>query len=326
MVDNFDQLLSESARVHGHLCPGQVLGVRMSLLGLREVEIEDPKGEDRKHLVVFVEMDRCATDAIQSVTGCSLGHRTMKFLDYGKMAATFVNVKTGKSVRIVAREDSRRVAKEFSRAGDSSHAAQVEAYRVMPDSLLFSVMNVRVHLRDEDLPGKPLARVMCDMCGEYVQDMREVSYDGRVICKACAYGGYYEPYEDIGSASAMQYCHNGLQVRSKLWLEIDGEPLFGRGRKFLLEAIGRYGSISEAARQIGVSYRRAWSYIRAMEDRLGIPLVERRAGGRHGGQAVLTEHAREFLEQYDLLEAGMRDLVDLRFTRIFGRRRKSSRR
>ncbi|MGW8272240.1 MAG: FmdE family protein, partial [Thermodesulfovibrionales bacterium] len=73
MVDNFDQMLSESARVHGHLCPGQVLGVRMSLLGLREVEIEDPKGEDRKHLVVFVEMDRCATDAIQSVTGCSLG-------------------------------------------------------------------------------------------------------------------------------------------------------------------------------------------------------------------------------------------------------------
>lgn len=322
MVDNFDQLLKASARAHGHLCPGQVLGVRMSLLGLREVGIREPKGRDRKRLVVFVEMDRCATDAIQSVTGCSLGHRTMKFLDYGKMAATFVNLGTGKSVRVVAREDARQEARRVAGAALTAHDAQVEAYRVMPDNLLFTIMNVRVHISDEDLPGRPVGRVMCDMCGEFVQDMREVSHDGRVICKACAYGGYYEPEEAIGAQDAMQCCHNGLEIRSKLWIEIDGEPLFGRGRKYLLEAIGQYGSISEAARQIGVSYRRAWSYLKAMEDRLGISLVERRAGGRHGGQAILTERAREFLNMYELLEAGMRDLVDLRFSRIFGKRRK----
>src|SRR3990172_11708339 len=93
--DYFDLLLQQSVRTHGHLCPGQVLGVRMSLLGLREIGIDDPKGKDRKTIIVFVEMDRCATDAVQSITGCSLGHRTMKFMDYGKMAATFLNLKTG---------------------------------------------------------------------------------------------------------------------------------------------------------------------------------------------------------------------------------------
>ena len=91
---DFDSLLEESVKVHGHLCAGQVLGVRMSMLGLREIGISDPKGADRKSLIVFVEMDRCATDAVQSVTGCSLGKRSMKFMDYGKMAATFLNLKT----------------------------------------------------------------------------------------------------------------------------------------------------------------------------------------------------------------------------------------
>src|SRR5512134_463242 len=102
---NFESLLNESVKIHGHLCPGQVLGVKMSMLGLREIGITDPKGKDRKSIIVFVEMDRCATDAVQSVTGCSLGHRTMKFMDYGKMAATFVNPKTKKAVRVVAKEE-----------------------------------------------------------------------------------------------------------------------------------------------------------------------------------------------------------------------------
>ncbi len=99
---DFEDLLSESARIHGHLCPGQVLGVRMAIFGLGLVGIEDPRGSDRKKTYLFVEIDRCATDALQSVTGCSLGHRTMKFLDYGKMAATFVNLVSNRAVRIVA--------------------------------------------------------------------------------------------------------------------------------------------------------------------------------------------------------------------------------
>ncbi|MGC2061805.1 MAG: FmdE family protein [Thermodesulfovibrionales bacterium] len=188
---NFEKLLDESARIHGHLCPGQVLGVKMSMLGLREAGIEDPKGKGRKSIIVFVEMDRCATDAVQSVTGCSLGHRTMKFLDYGKMAATFLNLKTGKAVRVIAKEESRQKTKEYFPEIENKYAAQLEAYKVMPDEDLFDVMEVTVSVRPEDMPGRPLSRIRCYACGEYVQDMREVFKDGRALCRPCAGPGYY---------------------------------------------------------------------------------------------------------------------------------------
>jgi len=188
----FGMLLQESVKVHGHLCAGQVLGVRMSMLGLREIGICDPKGADRKSLIVFVEMDRCATDAVQSVTGCSLGKRSMKFLDYGKMAATFLNTKTGKAVRIVAREDSRVKAKELFPEVESKYAGQLEAYKIMSDKELFDATEVSVMVRPEDMPGRPMRRVQCDSCGEHVQDMREVYQDGKVLCTPCASGGYYE--------------------------------------------------------------------------------------------------------------------------------------
>lgn len=189
--DSFEELLKESVRIHGHLCPGQVLGVRMSMLGLSEIGIKDPKGNDRKSLIVFVEMDRCATDAVQSVTGCSLGHRTMKFMDYGKMAATFVNLKTGKAVRVIAKEEARDKAREMFPHIENKYQAQLEAYKIMFDDELFDVMNVKVEIKPEDMPGRPLRRVRCDVCGEYVQDMREVYRDGKVLCKPCFNGGYY---------------------------------------------------------------------------------------------------------------------------------------
>jgi molybdate transport system regulatory protein len=110
-----------------------------------------------------------------------------------------------------------------------------------------------------------------------------------------------------------------LQIRSKLWIEVDGEPVFGRGRRFLLQAIDRYGSINQAAKRINISYRKAWSYINAMEERLGIRLVERQAGGKDGGGAALTEEAKEFLRKYEALEEGIRELVDERFREVFGK-------
>jgi formylmethanofuran dehydrogenase subunit E len=188
---NFDFLLEESARVHGHLCAGQVLGVRMSMLGLREVGITDPKGVDRKQIIVFVEMDRCATDAVQSVTGCSLGKRTMKFMDFGKMAATFVNLRTGKAVRVLAREESRRKAKERFPHIENKYAGQLKAYGIMSDEDLFEIMPVQVRLQPKDMPGRPLSRVVCEACGEHVQDGREVLLDGDVLCKSCAGNSYY---------------------------------------------------------------------------------------------------------------------------------------
>lgn len=110
-----------------------------------------------------------------------------------------------------------------------------------------------------------------------------------------------------------------MEIKSKLWIEVEGEPVFGRGRRFLLKAIDKYGSINQAAREINISYRKAWSYIKAMEERLGIKLVERQAGGRNGGGAVLTKEAREFLKKYELLEEGIRETVDKKFTAIFGK-------
>ncbi|HCC68774.1 MAG TPA: formylmethanofuran dehydrogenase [Nitrospiraceae bacterium] len=188
---DFESLLDESVNIHGHLCPGQVLGVKMSMLGLKKIDIDDPKGKDKKNLIVFVEMDRCATDAVQSVTGCSLGKRTMKFMDYGKMAATFVNLTTGKAVRVIAKEEAREKAKEYCPEIEDKYKAQIEAYKIMTDEELFDIMNVRVKIKPEDMPGRPLRRIRCDTCGEYVQDAREVYRDGKVLCKPCADRGYY---------------------------------------------------------------------------------------------------------------------------------------
>src|SRR5512139_3484004 len=197
---NFETLLQESVKIHGHLCPGQVLGVRMSLLGLREIGILDPKDAQRKDLIVFVETDRCATDAVQSVTGCSLGRRTMKFMDFGKMAATFINLRTGRAVRIAARENARVRARDYAPEAPDKYAAQSQAYRTMPEAELFDIADVRVDLRPEDLPGRPLGRVACGDCGEHVQDGREVYRDGLVLCRACAGGAYYRTVSSFSSA------------------------------------------------------------------------------------------------------------------------------
>jgi molybdate transport system regulatory protein len=108
-----------------------------------------------------------------------------------------------------------------------------------------------------------------------------------------------------------------MEIRSKLWIEVEGKPVFGRGRRFLLEAVDKYGSINQAAKEINISYRKAWGYIKAMEERLGIKLVERQAGGRNGGGATLTDDARMFLKKYKSLEKGIHAIVDEKFKKIF---------
>ncbi len=197
----FERLLEEATAFHGHLCAGQVLGVRMALLGLRELDINDPRGEDRKKLIVFVEIDRCATDAIMTVTGCSPGKRTMKILPYGKMSATFVKVDTGKAVRIVSREDSRQKAKSYAPGLDDLSKAQTEAYKSMPDCELFDMQEVLVQIKPEDMPGKPLRRVVCSNCGESVMDIKEVYLNDKPFCWPCSSGAfYYEPLHNCGQS------------------------------------------------------------------------------------------------------------------------------
>lgn len=317
---DFDALLHESAKTHGHLCPGQVLGVRMSILGLKKIGIFDPKGKDKKSLIVFVEIDRCATDAIQSVTGCTLGHRTLKFLDYGKMAATFLNIKENKAVRVIAKEEAKIRAKEYFPDYADKYKAQLEAYKIMLDEELFDIMDVTVNLKQEDLPGKPLSRVKCSLCGEYVQDSREIKVIDEILCKPCAKGGYYSSSNSNAiflKKPVMQKCHNELEIRSKIWIEKHGEVIFGRGRKQLFKAIDKYGSINQAAKELDISYRKAWSYINAMEERLGIKLVERFTGGKSGGGAKLTDECREFLTKYERLEEGINENINKKFYSIF---------
>jgi formylmethanofuran dehydrogenase subunit E len=190
-MKSLEEYLSLAARDHGHMCPGQVLGVRMAMLGLEKLGIDDPV-KFRKRLLTFVEIDRCATDAVSLVTGCRLGKRSLKYLDYGKVAATFVDLETERAVRIVAREDAREKAKIFGGNSGDPHIQQLEAYKVMDESELFTIQQVRVKLRSEDLPGRPRRRVKCDRCGEGINDGRECRVDERVLCRNCAGESYYE--------------------------------------------------------------------------------------------------------------------------------------
>lgn len=194
-METFDELLNESTRIHGHICAGQILGVRMSMLGLSLIGIREPKGADRKKLYVIVEIDRCATDAIQSVTGCSLGKRSMKWLDHGVMAASFVNLDTRTAVRITALEEARDRSNTYCSAITDKYARQLEAYKVMPDDELFRIERVVVDIPPEDLPGRPVRRVQCQLCSDWVQDNRDVTADGRTLCRSCAGRRYYRKLE-----------------------------------------------------------------------------------------------------------------------------------
>jgi len=191
-MKSLEEYLVLAAKNHGHLCPGQVLGVRMAMLGLKAIGIDDPENH-RKQLVTFVEIDRCATDAVALVTGCRLGARSLKYLDYGKVAATFVDLKTDHAVRVLARDDSRAKAKAlFAACWSEPYRQQLEAYKVMDDQELFTVCPVRVRLKSEDLPGGPRSRVLCDHCGEGVNDRRELRVEGRTLCRNCAGESYYQ--------------------------------------------------------------------------------------------------------------------------------------
>jgi formylmethanofuran dehydrogenase subunit E len=185
----FDTLLDEAVAFHGHLCPGQVLGVRMVLAGCRALGLADPR-QAGKRLVVLVEIDRCATDAIQALTGVSLGKRTLKHVDHGKMAATFADTLTGEAVRVVARDGARALAARMAPDEPDPRRAQMIAYRTMPEDRLLRLERVVV---DPGWLDRRRVRVACAQCGESVNYQREVRAAGRVLCRACAGESYYAP-------------------------------------------------------------------------------------------------------------------------------------
>ena len=194
-MKSLEEYLALAEQSHGHMCPGQVLGVRMAMRGMKELGIDDP-AKHRKRLVTFVEIDRCATDAVSLVTGCRLGKRSLKYLDFGKVAATFVDLETMRAVRIAAREDSRAKAQSMFPQLADPHKQQLEAYKVMDDADLFVLRPVRVKLKAEDLPGRSRSRVTCEQCGEGVNDGRERRVHGRLLCRGCAGESYYEEVRD----------------------------------------------------------------------------------------------------------------------------------
>jgi formylmethanofuran dehydrogenase subunit E len=194
-MESFDELLVKAEAAHGHMCPGQILGVRMAMLGLRRLEIEEPRGADRKRLVTYVEIDRCATDAISVVTGCRLGKRTLKFRDWGKMAATFVDLASGRAIRIVASEGSRELAKQLFPDVEPASKQQSLAYRELRDEQLFEEQWVKVRISPSDLPGFKGERVTCSRCGESVNFGRIGALGEERLCLRCAEPGlkYWEP-------------------------------------------------------------------------------------------------------------------------------------
>jgi formylmethanofuran dehydrogenase subunit E len=210
-IDNaeLDELLHEAELAHGHLCAGQILGVRMAMLAMSRLGIHSPRkrtlsnGElnpDRKRPVVFVEIDRCATDAIGVVTGARVGKRALKLRDWGKMAATFVDLNAKlspevyKGIRIVALEGSKQRAKDLF-PELAKNEAQMRAYRELPDDELFSEQWVRVPLLPSEFPGYKGERLACARCGEGINFDRFIDRDGERLCLACANPSslYYHP-------------------------------------------------------------------------------------------------------------------------------------
>lgn len=180
-------------KAHGHLCAGQILGLRMALYGVRLLGLEDPAGADRKRLVSFVEIDRCMTDAIPVVTGCRLGKRALKFRDFGKVAATFCDLREGRAVRLSALDSARQRARELFPEIENKNQQQMRAYRLLADEELFSIQWVKVAIGPEDLPGYKAGRVVCTQCGEGINFQRQVIRQGATLCRACAGERYYEP-------------------------------------------------------------------------------------------------------------------------------------
>jgi formylmethanofuran dehydrogenase subunit E len=179
-MSDFEFYLKKAGAAHGHVCVGIALGTKISLAAMKALGL-DPKVKN-KNLIVYAEIDRCMTDAVQTVTGCSLGHRSLKHVDYGKFAATFVNLDSGKAVRATVKGNFgneipiEETLKEISR---------------IPDSELVTLEEVSVRIPDTDLPGPPKDRAICASCGERIMDGREVEKEGRVLCRACAYSKYY---------------------------------------------------------------------------------------------------------------------------------------
>ena len=186
---NIQHLLDISARDHSHLCQRQILGVRIGLAGLSALGFDDPP--TGKRLLIITETDGCFADGLSASTNCTIGHRTLRVEDYGKVAAVFVDVNTGRAVRVAPALDIRQLAYEYASDEMRHYFAQMQAYQIMPDEEMFTVNEVQLAISIESIVSRPGIRVNCDVCGEEIMNEREVKQDGLNLCRACAGNSYY---------------------------------------------------------------------------------------------------------------------------------------
>jgi formylmethanofuran dehydrogenase subunit E len=188
--------MEESAARHHHLCPRQVLGIRMGLFGLQIMGFIDAQYEprfrnERKHLLTIVEIDGCGADGVAVATGCYVGRRSLRVVDFGKMAATLVHTKSGAAVRIVPQPDSRELAPTFAPNARSRWHAYLSAYQVIPDDLLMMAQEVTLTQSIAEILSKPSVRVKCEHCGEEILNEREIRQNEHLLCCSCAGAAYY---------------------------------------------------------------------------------------------------------------------------------------
>lgn len=199
---NLQEILAMSAARHTHLCPRQVLGARLGMAGVSILGLDDSCSD--KRLLIIIETDGCFADGIQAATGCSVGHRTLRVEDYGKIAATFMDVKTGQALRIAPKLDSRQRALAYAPDERRPYFAQLQAYQVMPAHELLDIQPVRLRIPIQQIVSRPGMRVNCDHCGEEIINEREVIRNGQTLCLPCASGGYYLPQEELWLSLAME--------------------------------------------------------------------------------------------------------------------------
>jgi len=204
-------LLELSSREHSHLCPRQILGVRIGLAGMKALGFR--KTPAKKQLLIIVETDGCFVDGVTAATACTVGHRTLRVEDYGKVAATFVDTKTGQVVRVAPRLDVRQLACSFVPEEARHYFAQMQAYQSMPDDMVVTIQEVTLNFPIEKIISRPGVRVNCDFCGEEIMNEREVHQNGLTLCQSCASDGYYNR-DIILSQNELDYLSAGTTISS----------------------------------------------------------------------------------------------------------------
>jgi formylmethanofuran dehydrogenase subunit E len=187
---NISHLLEKSMQDHDHLCPRQILGVRIGMAGMKALGFDEPP--TKKQLLVITETDGCFVDGVIAATGCTVGHRTLRVEDYGKIAATFVDTKSGRAIRIAPRLDIRERAAAFIPNERRHYFAQMQAYQSMPDDEIFIFTPVELRAPIKSIISRAGMRVNCDLCGEEIMNERETKHNGLVLCRSCEGGSYYQ--------------------------------------------------------------------------------------------------------------------------------------